>query len=262
MIGIFAACFRSVVIVELHQDRLSNSWILDVTLKKSLSILKLDNLKIVVISDKLKHILLEQGLEREVTVLHDGFDSPDVHAGVRQNKVRVVYTGMVSVERGFLEICELAKECPDLNFVVMGAKLEEADLYRGVANEYGLVNLKVFSKQDRRRVGLFQSNAAVLLALWGHDVPTMKYCSPLKLFEYMSAGQPILCHDFEVFHEVVPEHNSGIHLFEPGNSIAAVKGLRELLNNPESRRDAALLMDHAEQYSYSHRARKMVEMCG
>ena len=252
--GIFFSILGRKTIVELHQDRLSSNKLLNYCLFYFLSKVELKRLELVVISDGLRRILCSKGLDRKLNVLHDGFDQSSAVPSVKQRKQRIVYTGMVSFDRGFADICAIAKECPDKLFVVIGADRRDVEVYRREAGKRGVSNLKVFVKQSRKRVAIYQCNAAVLLAIWGDNVPTMEYCSPLKLFEYMSVGRPILCHDYKVLAEVLPIDNEGVRLFKPGDIQRAVRCLRELSETREASVRARDLKDHVQQYSYEARA--------
>ncbi len=58
------------------------------------------------------------------------------------------------------------------------------------------------------------------------------YASPLKLFEYMAAGVPIVAPDQENVREVVKNGHSAL-LFEPGNSLDFEECLKRLVENRE-----------------------------
>ena len=47
-----------------------------------------------------------------------------------------------------------------------------------------------------------------MLGIWSSKIPTIDYCSPLKLFEYLSWGKPIVLPDFPTFYEILDESNA------------------------------------------------------
>ena len=75
---------------------------------------------------------------------------------------------------------------------------------------------------------LFASD--ILLALWSKKVPTMNYCSPLKLFEYMASGKIILAHDFITIREVIDHKKTG-YLVNPDNISFLINALRDILSD-------------------------------
>jgi glycosyltransferase involved in cell wall biosynthesis len=50
----------------------------------------------------------------------------------------------------------------------------------------------------------------VLLALWSKKVPTINYCSPLKIFEYMASGRIMVAHGFPTIKEVIKHNKNGL----------------------------------------------------
>lgn len=54
-----------------------------------------------------------------------------------------------------------------------------------------------------------------------------------KIYEYMRAGIPIICTDFEVWQEQIRKHNCGICV-NPQNSIEIKKAIEYLLSNPDA----------------------------
>jgi glycosyltransferase involved in cell wall biosynthesis len=58
-----------------------------------------------------------------------------------------------------------------------------------------------------------------------------EYTSPLKLFEYMAAGKPIVASDLQSVREVLDEGNAC--LVPPDNPKALAKGIHSVLDNPD-----------------------------
>jgi len=72
------------------------------------------------------------------------------------------------------------------------------------------------------------------VSIWGGKLDTASYMSPLKIFEYMAAGKPIICSDLPVIREVLSENNA--MLCDPNNIEQWVKAITILKNDPLSRR--------------------------
>lgn len=106
---------------------------------------------------------------------------------------------------------------------------------------------------------------AVAALLQGADVlvlptlatPYAEYTSPLKLFEYMGAGRPIVCSDLPPLREVV-SHGRTALLVTPGDPEALAEGMRELLADPvAAERMARAAFDAAPSYSWERRAERL-----
>ena len=54
--------------------------------------------------------------------------------------------------------------------------------------------------------------------------------SPLKLFEYMSVGKPVITTSVEPISSIIDDHLNGI-LIPPGDSIALERAIEELIDN-------------------------------
>jgi glycosyltransferase involved in cell wall biosynthesis len=84
------------------------------------------------------------------------------------------------------------------------------------------------------------------------------YLSPMKLFEYMACGRPILSSNLPVLQEVLqPEF---AFLLPPDHPNAWVAALRDLAGNPQQRAELGLrARAHALGYSWEARARRVLE---
>jgi glycosyltransferase involved in cell wall biosynthesis len=84
-----------------------------------------------------------------------------------------------------------------------------------------------------------------------------RYTSPLKLFEYMAAGRPIVVSDLPAIREVV-RHGESAWLVGPGDAAALADGIRHVLAHPElARRLAERAWTAAADYSWARRAERL-----
>lgn len=82
-----------------------------------------------------------------------------------------------------------------------------------------------------------------------------RFTSPLKLFEYMALGMPIVASDLPSIREVLAD-NLNARLFEAGNPRALAEVLTEVCaNRPLANRLSAQACADAQRYSYDARAR-------
>ena len=64
-----------------------------------------------------------------------------------------------------------------------------------------------------------------------------RFTSPLKLFEYMAAGRPIVASDLPALREVLTPDADAV-LVAPGNAGALAAGIRRVVTDPIARRPA------------------------
>jgi glycosyltransferase involved in cell wall biosynthesis len=85
-----------------------------------------------------------------------------------------------------------------------------------------------------------------------------RYTSPLKLFEYMAAGKPIVASDLPALAEVL-RHGENALLAEAGNPDALAAAIRRVLEDRAlAERIARTAFDEAPNYSWQRRADRLV----
>ena len=87
----------------------------------------------------------------------------------------------------------------------------------------------------------------------------MKYTSPLKLFEYLASGRPVVAGDVPSVREIVRDRDHAL-LLEPENTDAWTRGLQELLGNRSVAAEMAQRgRELAISCTWSNRARPLVD---
>ena len=105
---------------------------------------------------------------------------------------------------------------------------------------------------------VYQAAADVLVAPYSGTLRWARYTSPLKVFEYMAAGRPMVISELPVLHEVL-EHDVSAWFVEPNSGSAIAEGVKALLRRPDvADRIAARASQEAPQYSWTERARRIV----
>ena len=89
---------------------------------------------------------------------------------------------------------------------------------------------------------------------------TSRWCSPLKIFEYMAQGRAIVAADIPVFREVL-EHGRNAWLVPPGDSEAWVDAVQTLRDDPvlRERLGRTALEDFELHYTWAARAGRVLE---
>ena len=107
---------------------------------------------------------------------------------------------------------------------------------------------------ENRMVPMYLKAADVLLMPYTRDTPTYKWMSPLKLFEYIAAGRPIIATDLEPIKNKIENMETGILIKEKsGKEIA--KAIRLILNNKVLADKLSRNAERkAENYSWEKRA--------
>ncbi len=174
----------------------------------------------------------------------------------------VGYTGHLYAGRGAELILELAQALPKMQFLLVGGRDEDVARVRNEARLLKNVTLTGFvPNADLPR---YQAAADVLIMPYGLQVAGSSggdiapYLNPMKMFEYLACGRPIVASDLPILREVLNEKNAVIL---PSNDAAAwVKALRSLQDSTKKRAELAEgAQATAEQYTWEKRAQRLLE---
>jgi glycosyltransferase involved in cell wall biosynthesis len=231
---------------------LNNWWI-----RKFLKSARSDNfVKIIAISRVLAEIWRKRGIPpQKILVLHDGVSLDDykdlksreaarAELGIKDKKKIVTYVGSLYEDRGIGDILKLAQLFPAVHFMVVGGPEKNKLDYEAKARCDGLANIVFTGRVPHHQVKDYLLAADILLMLWSRQVPTIRVCSPLKVFEYMAAERIIVGHGFPTIREVLKD------------------GETAFLADPDSFEDLKIKMSHALALDYPNdmakKARKVV----
>jgi glycosyltransferase involved in cell wall biosynthesis len=158
----------------------------------------------------------------EVVIAPNGVDLerfaslPDPMTARRQIGFReaptVMCTGHLYAGRGAELFLSLAKSFPQANFVWVGGRPEDVEVWRQKA-ETDHVTFTGFIPNSE--LPLYQAAADILLMPYSRSImgssgtaDSARVASPMKMFEYMAAGRPIVSADLPVIREVLNENNA------------------------------------------------------
>lgn len=151
------------------------------------------------------------------------------------------YTGHLYAGRGIDFILELAGRLPEMDFLLVGGEPREILELQSLITEKKLENIILAGFVPNADLPLFQSACDVLLmpyqdrvaASSGGDIS--RYLSPMKVFEYMACGKPILSSNLPVLQEVLNAHNA--ILLPPGETESWAQALEALKRDPGRGKD-------------------------
>ncbi len=146
----------------------------------------------------------------------------------------VCYVGGISRERGLREMCTAVAASRH------GVRLRLCGSFSNSVLEAATKAMPEWKHVDYRgavdRPGIreaFRESIAGLVVLQPIDVYTTSL--PVKMFEYMSAGLPVIASDFPLWRTVIRDHQCGI-LVNPSDPNSITEAIDRLVNAPDEAR--------------------------
>tara|TARA_Y100000816_G_scaffold284632_1_gene263193 strand:+ start:469 stop:1578 length:1110 start_codon:yes stop_codon:yes gene_type:complete len=258
--------FNKKVIVELHHD-LSNEGRFVNFAFTYFNILNSKNIiKIVAITNAVKKFLTRKLKvnKKKIKIIPSASSLQLKFSKLkRKNNYNIGYFGSLEKSKGYEFIINLSKIDRNNNYYIYGGDKKSLDNLRKDNQNKNLYlheyipykKLKYhISKMD---VLIMPSNKKILRSTGGVG-NIAKYTSPLKLFDYLSAGKFIIISDLKVFYEIIKNNKHCIVVSL--NQTKWIKVLKNIKNNLKKinilKKNAFIL---SKKYTYKNRAKQLVD---
>lgn len=181
----------------------------------------------------------------------------------RPDAFQVGYVGQLHRGKGTEIIIPLAARLPEMDFHVIGGSEARITYWRQRSNSS---NVYFHGFVPHRLIGWYLHAFDVVVApaqaitmAYGERQDIGMWMSPLKIFEYMSHGKPIVASDLPVLREVL-HHGANCLLCPPDSLEKWEAALRWLQASPEARQllGEAARVDFIQKYSYDTRAARVI----
>jgi glycosyltransferase involved in cell wall biosynthesis len=225
--------------------------------------------RVVAITSELRRLISERHHRplESIAVVPDGTTiNPSVHCH-RPSTSAVYYVGQLYPWKGVDTLLHAAAADSEAQYVLVGGTEEvganEPDIERlkGLAHRLNVADRVQFTGWvPYREVSQLLRDAAVTVIPLP-DTPFGRYfTSPLKLFDYMAAGVPIVASDLPSLRDVL-KHETNALLVPPGNHLALADAVKRLRTDPPlARRLADQARDDVRQYSWDARAARLLSV--
>ncbi len=200
-------------------------------------------------------------------VIPDGARVPDRPPTFRHlekgERLQVYYIGQLYPWKGVDTLLEAMQELPEQEMVIVGGLPPEPDLahHPELAKKLGVADRVCFRGYlPPTRLAEERLRADVFVVPLGDSLIARHFTSPLKLFEAMAAGRPIVASDLPSVREVLEDGLNAL-LVPPGDSHALAAAIRRLAGDEELRkRLAAAAGKSIQQYSWDERGRRIFRL--
>ena len=226
--------------------------------------------EIVSISQGLKNFYVEKGINPgKILVAPDGVDLKEFDIpiskeearkklGLPLNKKITLYTGSFYLYdwKGIDVLLSAAKLFSnEYLFLLVGGNIEEI---KKVKDKYKSENILLIGRRPHRDMPYYLKAADVLvLPNKKSDEISEKYTSPLKLFEYMASGRPIIASDLPSIREILNTDNAILVQSDDPQSLA--EGINVALKNFKlADKISNKAFQDAGKYSWIERAKNIL----
>lgn len=204
---------------------------------------------LIVISHGLAHQAREIGVETaRIAVIPDAVDVAqfDIAHSVHEARIAlgvaalplIGYIGHMStygeakgVDTLIQSMSWVAKRVPDARLVIVGGSDREIASHACIAEQAGVLDRVQFvGTVPHREVPLWLRACDALVIPYPDTRHYSLHMSPLKLFEYMAAGKPIITTDLPSIREIANE--ADVQFTRPGDAQSLADGICRVLSDP------------------------------
>lgn len=175
------------------------------------------------------------------------------------NKI-IMYTGHLYEWKGvdvIIETAKLLNNQVEYKFVLIGGTEKDYLKYSDIIKNNQLNNVKLIKHCEPYLIPAYLALADVLLL---PNVPTseesVNFTSPLKLFEYMATGKPIVASKLPSICEILNDSNS--ILVEPNSPVDLLRGINLALNIELVEKITVQALSDVSDYTWIKRAQKII----
>jgi glycosyltransferase involved in cell wall biosynthesis len=212
----------------------------------------------VLISDHVRKYYEQYG--KTALVVHDAVHLERFTTSVDKEKIRnelglaptdkiCTYTGTVSRLKGVDYLIEAAKLLPETIFLLIGPVRDEFDI------SLWPKNVRALGYKEQKDLPGFLKISDVLVI----PHPDSEYSqSPMKLFEYMASGVPVVSTRLESLIEILNAENAV--LVEPNNAESLADGIKLTLGDKnKSDTISKRAFEDVQEYTWEKRGQKIAE---
>jgi len=187
--------------------------------------------------------------------------NPSTERGGGEEKV-LIYAGGITELRGAREMVralEQLKPACDVELHLIG-KFEPPELERKLQALPGYQRVRFLGWMKPENVYAHLAKADIGLVCL-HPEPRFVVALPVKLFEYMAAGLPVIASDFPLWKEIVEGSNCGLCV-DPLDPQAIARAIEFLITHPEEAREMGENGRRAveEKYNWEHEGEKLLAL--
>lgn len=175
------------------------------------------------------------------------------------DKKTVGFCGHLYKGRGIEELLECAGYLKEVFFLIVGGEPEDINRNKKLAKKSNLTNVKFTGFVPQSKVPEYLLASDILVMPYTEKTLTHRYMSPMKMFDYLACGRPIVATDFPVIREILKDRKNAV-LVPPGSGHYMAAKIKWFIDHPESaKRISEQAAKDALQHTWEIRAKRITE---
>ena len=152
---------------------------------------------------------------------------------IRNKKIEICFIGTINRARGILELIRSLKIVKYDVCLNLAGDFTDEKFYEELKHEPGWKNVNFLGYLNREEIKDILDRSLIGVVNY-FPTPNDRYALPIKMFEYMIAGLPIIASDFEEFKLIFDEIKCGLNV-DPKDPNKVALAIDYLIENPVQR---------------------------
>ncbi len=205
-----------------------------------------------------KHVMAPDGVDVDQFSINVDKDELKKKLNLENKKI-VLYSGHFYKWKGIYTLLDSTKYWPDnLALCILGGTPEDTARVKEYIEANKISNATFLGYVDYTEVPEYVASADILvLPNSSRDKFSHSYTSPLKLFEYMASGNPVVASNLPSIRQVLNENNAV--LVAPDDPIALAEGIKKAVKK-ETAKLASKAKEDVLAYSWTERAGRVLKL--
>ena len=235
---------------------------------------KKDFLGIITISSILSKKLIHQGVPEKKVLVLDGAVDISRFELINENKDQIrkklnlpldkkiiLYTGSLRKERGIDTIIKAAHKLKGKGyiFIIIGGNIKQIKYWKTFMKKRDIdSNLFFLGYKQNSIIPSYLKSADILLAPYSKNCITVKWMSPIKIFEYLASGVPIIASDVKRLKEICKKNEC--LFFNADNHRDLSRKIEYLIQNEKVQKYLVeKSLNEVKNHTYEIRCKRILE---
>ena len=213
---------------------------------------------VIAATDHIKNIFIKNGCKAEAVKNYPLLDDIQCNNCDYQNRKPIIcYAGGITEQRGISNILKaIENSCVEFH---MAGNIE-SHYQKQLETMKGWKQVNYLGYLDRKDINdLYNKSRIGMVVL--RNTPNHRYSLPIKMFEYMAAGIPVVASNFPLWEKIIDEVQCGICV-DPEDVFSIRSAIHELLINET---EAKIMGENGRKavcstYSWYNEAKKLVSI--